>query len=531
MNELESIFSSASERANEEIQTIDLDVINNLRVKITKIEGDQVFTEGISKTHEDLLGSHTVVTYPPLDALREIDPSYYGDFFRGIKLGGEIDLYIHIPFCDYSCTFCGYTTLNTRTGGSTISKYIDALKKEVRTWSTKFRDGKSKVRSLYIGGGTPFVLSPDTLEDLLLFVKQELPFTESPSICIETSPKMMKAEDNKEKLDMLVNNGLTRISIGIQTFDYETLRRIGRHFRGHTIDDEENAARTLMNFAPHVNVDMMQDLPVYTTPNLERLKFDLLKIAELKPHHVTWYNMRLRPERRKDYNVAEERESLLARLIIWNFMEEIGYTILEADRFGLNENFEDSFRKTRGSVQTSLLGLGVSSYSHIGDIFFQNSRMIGESSRENSSAAIAEYLKAVEENGYAFKHAFDLTPEEILAGRFALGLKKGFDVDKLVTDFCFTPTADVYYTYTNPLVPQLVENGLVEVEGSNVRITRKGRLWENEICSLYYTPRVVKLAAERRGELTPAQLRVWRWYEGQIAAKKTMSEQKNIINW
>ena len=519
----EEVFQSALQRARKEIIEIDVDTINNLGLQIDfgMEESIDILQElrGLDKQHSDFLGSHTVVTYPPLDALTHLDDTMGKQIIEKEKLEGEIGLYVHIPFCDYRCTFCAYTTLNIHgVDKELLPPYIAALKKEALTWRERIAPD-AKIHSLYIGGGTPTVLDTETLDDLIRFLRDELPFIESPRICVETSPKATLQESTEEQIQMLLDRGVTRSSIGIQTFDPAGLLCTGRGYKGHNVDDEEKAVRILLDKFGNLNVDMMEDLPI--TGNIdyyERLAKDLLKIAELKPHHVTWYNMRLRPERKVKGVIPSEKDSLTARLAIWNFMEDIGYITYEGDRFFLAECFEDEFRKTRGSMRTNLLGLGVSAYSHTKDLFFQNPRRIGGTLRDDSLDTTRKYIKKVEEKGFATEWGFIMSADEILAGEFALGFKRGVDLkylfgESLCGGYHMFPGAGVYIEYTNPFVKPLIENGLVEVKDNIVQLTRKGRLWENEICRLYYTPRVIALAMQRRGNLTPLLDQFARSYE------------------
>src|SRR3989338_4408475 len=203
---LAEAFTEASRSAESELEHICLDNIHNL---------------GISKTHSDLLGSHTVVTYPPLDSLREVDGNL---LFKELQFRPEVDAYMHIPFCEYPCKFCPYTTLSiSGRDGEQMPSYRDALKTEIITWSQKLREQNAQVRSLYVGGGTPFAIPSEQLEEIIAFVRRTLPFIDNPEICVETSPRATLQDDAQKKLEILRRYGTNRMSIGIQSFDFESL--------------------------------------------------------------------------------------------------------------------------------------------------------------------------------------------------------------------------------------------------------------------------------------------------------------------
>ena len=486
---LAEAFREASSKAERELEEICLTEIHNL---------------GISKTHSDLLGSHTVVTYPPLDALKEVDGNL---LFKEIQFQPEVDAYIHVPFCEYPCKFCPYTTLSVNgREGEQMPGYMNVLKTEISTWSKKLREQNAHIKSLYIGGGTPFAIPAEQLEDILAFVRRDLPFIENPEICVETSPRATLQEDTQRKLEILKKYGTTRMSIGIQSFDFESLIDMARTFRGHTQDDEERAVKILLESGiPNINIDMIQDLPLKSKDYLERLKQDLFKVAKLKPQHVTWYNLRLRPETayaRHDTQLVTEEQSLHTRLTLWNFMEQIGYIVLEGDRFALAESYEDKFRQTRGSVDTDLLGMGVSAYSHLHPGFFHNPREIGSTVRADSQKAVQKYIQKVMENGHAITYGFPLTDDELLAGKFALGLKRGVSLEEIHEFLAFSPECGPYNNMVLHPSTKLIDAGLLEVKDGKVQFTRTGRLFENEICATFYSPRVRFFAHERRGTVT-----------------------------
>ena len=512
----ESKISRAIDRAKEELEQIPLDEIHAL---------------GIRKSHGDLLGSHTVVTYPPLDALQEVD----GDaVFSDASFQPQVGAYAHIPFCGYPCKFCPYTTLGIIGKDSAVMpNYFSALQREVESWAQKLAASRSEVTSLYVGGGTPFAIPLGQLEQFLLFMQATLPFADGASINVETSPKATMEADALEKLAMLRELGVDRMSVGVQSFDFATLRDTARTYRGHDAHVERAAVERLMQSGiGHINVDMIQDLPLSGQRDvLARLQHDLSTVAELQPHHVTWYNMRLRPETtyaRHQAAAVNELDSLLTRLAIWNFMQETGYEILEGDRFARADGFEDQFRKTRGSVDVDLLGMGVSAYSHVTKGFFVNPRVIGDKVRADSRVATKEYIDAIAKQGHAIASGFPMTADEYLAGKFALGLKRGVNLDR-INEFRLVAPAE-FMVYNNLVVgpaTRFADAGLLEVVDGEVRFTRRGRLFENEICAAFYTPRVIHAAHRRRGTLTPEIKQAYTEYVGAIAANKAFYGQKS----
>ncbi|MGH9878402.1 MAG: hypothetical protein ACRD5H_12265, partial [Nitrososphaerales archaeon] len=173
------------------------DLLRWSEYKINQIKESLLLAAGlIDRTRLSLGGSHTVVTYPPLDALESIDADVV---LRRVTPVKDLNVYLHIAFCEFICPFCHYDTEYSRIGVQESDKtksYIDALKAEISNWKGLLAG--SSLKSLYIGGGTPTALSTERLLELLLLFdtqKHAQDFT----ACVETSPLTITASDGYEK--------------------------------------------------------------------------------------------------------------------------------------------------------------------------------------------------------------------------------------------------------------------------------------------------------------------------------------------
>lgn len=175
---------------------------------------------GISITRDILGGSHSVVTYPPLHSLLPMDP---GKVLQSIHYEREVNLYIHIPFCETPCTFCGYAVIPHyahRIHGKIVSRYVRALEKEMEFWSKKLNKTGTAIASIYIGGGTPLILEMHNLETLVRGIYAMFEVHSNAPFCIEGSPLSITASDGIEKLNFLNSSGVTSsiISPSLNTF-------------------------------------------------------------------------------------------------------------------------------------------------------------------------------------------------------------------------------------------------------------------------------------------------------------------------
>ena len=516
--DFKSIFTASLEKAKEEIKSFDLNA---------------AYALGLSKSKNHLQGSHTVVTYPPLDSMETVQDT---NLAQHIKFPEEINAYIHIPLCDYRCTFCHYLTVHSanthKTPHNGIS-YLTALKKEMSEWGKLLKGKGSKVCSLYIGGGTPTVLSPDKLDNLLIHAYNVLPFTTTKDICIETSPKSFFK--NHALLDVFKKNHITRISMGVQSFHPAALKAGGRFLHNHKPQSIEEAATLALHNTgiDNINIDMLQDLPLpLDISHMDVLQYDLRKIYELKPSHITWYNMRLCPESLFNYSHTDkdgkkyfrihqssklyycpnQQESLYARLLIWNFLTNIGYQVLEGDRFALENKYEDKFRKARGSVTSALLGMGAASYSHIDNIFFRN---VANNPKKLSSPqeflaetidTIHKYIEIADQSILPIQSFQKIPVGEKIAGLFALGLKREINYRKILTKYINHKDCRAYLKYSSSLINLMLSAGLLEEINETLRLTKFGRLFENEICQKFYSPKIRYLSHINRETVPPEDI-------------------------
>ncbi len=163
-------------------------------------------------------------------------------------------IYIHIPFCDHKCIYCDFYSIIT---SDNISSYKTALLKEINYYA-KLHAHEREITSIYFGGGTPSLMEPEYLREIITHVKGKFNVSASAEITMETNPGTV----SENKLKDFRNSGINRISIGIQSFNEEELKFLTR------IHDKETAIRTVHNAANagfnNISVDLIFNLPGQT---------------------------------------------------------------------------------------------------------------------------------------------------------------------------------------------------------------------------------------------------------------------------
>jgi oxygen-independent coproporphyrinogen III oxidase len=185
----------------------------------------------------------------------------------------EYGLYVHIPFCKNCCPYCPY--FKVIYSKNKIQQYLKSLKKEIDL--TSKNNENIKINSLYFGGGTPTLLEKD-LVIIINYLKSK--FKISKEIAIETSP----CDLNEEKLILLKEAGVNSISLGVQSFNDQSLKEIGRNYSSKIAIKIIKLLKNI-NFET-LNIDMMFALPKQTIKDLER---DLDTLIKLSPSQITFY--------------------------------------------------------------------------------------------------------------------------------------------------------------------------------------------------------------------------------------------------
>ncbi|PJG85603.1 radical SAM family heme chaperone HemW [Conservatibacter flavescens] len=205
-----------------------------------------------------------------------------------------LSLYIHIPWCVQKCPYCDFNSHGQR-GEIPEQEYVQHLLADLLQDLTHFRESiqQRPLHSIFIGGGTPSLFSAQGIEFLLQQIQQVIPFSEDIEITLEANPGTVEAERFKG----FAKAGVTRISMGVQSFDNEKLRVLGRIHDSQEAKSAVGFARSLMeNKTPHnltsFNIDLMHGLPNQT---VEQALDDLKQAILLEPPHLSWYQLTIEP--------------------------------------------------------------------------------------------------------------------------------------------------------------------------------------------------------------------------------------------
>ena len=177
----------------------------------------------------------------------------------------EISLYIGIPFCPTRCAYCSFVSASVEKSFKLMEPYLEALTAEIDAAGRMVRETGLRVKSFYMGGGTPTTLSARQMDALLTKVNESFDLSGCAEYCIEAGrPDTI----DREKLQVLLDHGADRISVNPQSLEAQVLEAIGRH---HSPEDIERAMELTVSMGfPHVNMDLIAGLPADTPEGFRR---------------------------------------------------------------------------------------------------------------------------------------------------------------------------------------------------------------------------------------------------------------------
>jgi oxygen-independent coproporphyrinogen-3 oxidase len=421
---------------------------------------------------EPLEGNYFVSTYPPFSTwstghLPAVDRALNAAPRPDVPLG----LYVHIPFCVKRCQYCYYLACDDQPA-PVIDAYLEAVLREL----ARYRDAAAlrgrRPLFVYIGGGTPSLLTPHRIERLLSGLAACLPWSDVREVTFECAPQSV----TMDKLHVLHEAGVTRISMGVQQLDDEVLLAAGRV---HTVQDVRRAYRAIRSVDfPVVNLDLMAGL---VGESDESFGDSLDRVIAMQPESVTIYPLEI-PLNTPLYRSM--RDGLLCEPICdWPTkrarvgrafarLERAGYSVRSAYaavRDPLRHAFVYQDEQYRGA---DLLGVGVASFSYLSGVHFQN------------LTALEPYLNAVEPGRRTIGRAYALSDEERLIREFVLQLKLGgVDGDQFRRKFGVDPAT----RFAAALEPHC-SAGLLNFGRAGVRLTRAGLLCIDRLLSDFYRP-------------------------------------------
>lgn len=354
--------------------------------------------------------------------------------------------YVHIPFCTQICYYCDFSKVFIK--NQPVDTYLEHLIQETRSYEI------GKLRTLYIGGGTPTALSAQQLAYLLTELPKVMDLSEVEEFTIEANP----GDLDPDKIAVLKDSQVNRVSLGVQTFDNKMLKKIGRSHQEQDIYD--NIRHLKQAGFDNISIDLIYALPGQT---MDQVKENVAKAIDLDIPHMSLYSLILenhtvfmnRMRRGKLPLPKEELEAEMFEYIIEE-LEKAGFEHYEISNFS-KPGFESRHNLVYWD-NAEYYGLGAGASGYIDGIRYKN------------HGPIRHYLEAVE-SGKARITEEHLTLEEKMEEELFLGLRKKTGVSKARFEEKFGVSFDQRY---GQVVASLTEQGLLVPDDKQVRMTKRG---------------------------------------------------------
>ena len=365
--------------------------------------------------------------------------------------------YIHIPFCEHICYYCDFNKVFLE--GQPVDEYIEALLKEARL--ALRQNPVEKMETLYVGGGTPTSLTASQLERLLSGLREILPYNNG-EFTVEANPGVLTAD----KLDVMKNYGVNRLSMGVQTFDDRLLKKIGRK---HTAQDVYDTIQLLeeKDFS-NVTIDLIYALP---GQSLESFRDTVTRALALDLPHYALYSLILENQtmfmnwvRRGKMHLPEQELEAQMYTETIDAMEKAGRKQYEISNFS-KPGFESQHNLVYWNNQ-NYFGLGAGASGYLGNRRYKN------------RGPIQHYLKSLKNDQLPVLEEEILTQKAQIEEEMFLGLRKILGVDKTVFENRFgLSMMDVY----GDVIEKLKQQKLITETNSRVCLTEKGLFRGNDV--------------------------------------------------
>ena len=419
--------------------------------------------------NEPVAGNYFVAVYPPFSAWNSAQVPALHEALERSAPGKPLGIYVHLPFCQKKCDYCYYLSYIAQPA-AVVDQYLETVVRELALYSERPGVNGRSLSFAYFGGGTPSALSSTQVRYLADGLRRALSWDRIEEVTFECAPRSVR----REFLETLREIGVTRLSMGVQSFDDELLRLNGRV---HLAEDVVRAYALIRqaDFA-WVNLDLMCGLLGETEAQWHET---VRRVIQLAPDGVTIYQTEI-PHNTQLYRDVKAGH-LPAAPISWDTkrrrldegfreLERAGYTVVSGYN-AVKEPQRHCFRYQdylwRG---TDMLGLGVAAFGYFGGVQAQN------------EVTLEHYEAAVARGELPVQRAIKLTAHDQIVRGFVLQLKLG---EVPVAPFRARFGVDLTEVFIRPL-RDLAAEGWLTCTADAVQLTRPGLLRVDRLLSRFY---------------------------------------------
>ncbi|MEY3694665.1 MAG: oxygen-independent coproporphyrinogen oxidase [Pseudomonadota bacterium] len=391
-----------------------------------------------------------------------------------------LSLYIHIPFCDTVCYYCGCNKIVTKNRDKAIT-YLDYLKRELAMQGKLFA-GFNQVEQLHFGGGTPTYLSDTQMGDLMQHLRRWFSFADDTKgeYSIEVDPRSVTAA----RIHTLRAQGFNRISLGVQDFDEQVQRAVNRIQPEQTTLDTIQAARDA-GFRS-ISIDLIYGLPKQTLVSIAET---LTKVIAANPDRIAVYHYAhlphiFKPQRRiseEDLPSSDIKLEMLGLCI--RQLNAAGYVYIGMDHFAKPDDelavaqrqglLHRNFQGYSTHAESDLIACGVSAISSVGMCYSQNTKTLDD------------YYDRLDQGELPIVRGYQLTMDDVLRRFIIQRLMCNFELSIRSLEQAYPIKFDNYFRLELEALDELRAMGLLTIDSEWIEVTLKGRLLIRNVCMVF----------------------------------------------
>jgi oxygen-independent coproporphyrinogen-3 oxidase len=419
-----------------------------------------------------------VIGYPPLTMFNDMDQDTLFENFDQ-RPEGPVSAYAHIPFCPSRCTFCHWIT-KTKSRSEEVDDYIDHLEKEMELYRSNMGVDAIPTKSVLVGGGTPTYLNPRQMERFLKAFSRYYDLSECTQFSMEAEPTTLLGREGTERLAVMKDYGVQRISLGVQSFDDPVLAAMGRtHNNADTLESIKQMRRAGFD---NIAIDL-----IYAYPNqsVEQWTDNLLTAVSLDIESYQLYRLRIRQHGDRQGNIFSQhskKPDIFPETDDIHLMKYLGTLISE--HHGYNEHQTRIFSRRAEDIShylydwccnlTDVAGIGVSAWSNLRGVFSLN---VGDANLEN-------YYRLVDSGKVSVNRGKIRTDDDEKRRSFILPLKNSRVSKQVFTERTGEAVDDCFSTEIN----WLKGLGLIDEDDKYIQFTRLGRFFADEVATQFFDP-------------------------------------------
>ncbi|TDL77245.1 oxygen-independent coproporphyrinogen III oxidase [Rhodococcus qingshengii] len=366
--------------------------------------------------------------------------------------------YLHIPFCEHICHYCDFNKVFLK--GQPVDEYLQALEQEMVLTLNKYPT--DKLQTIFVGGGTPTSLNEQQLERFCGSITRNLPMNRNVEFTFEANP----GDLTKEKLQILKDAGVNRLSLGVQTFNDELLKKIGRVHRAKDVYQTVENAKSI-GFK-NISIDLIFSLPTQTITDF---KESLTQAFTLDIQHYSAYSLIIEPktvfynlmQKGKLPTPGEDAEAAMYELLMEQ-MEKHGFNQYEISNFS-KPGYESKHNLTYWN-NDYYYGFGAGAHSYVNGW------------RRSNAGPLKKYMELINNGNLPIFQEHQTSKAEQIEEEMFLGLRKtdGVSISHFIGKFDIDPLE----IFENE-ISDLIAKKWIEVKKDNIYLTKTGRLLGNEV--------------------------------------------------